>query len=310
MIDDLAKADAEPHADSAPHFIEHHIPRGQGRVYSREYKGADPAFVLMHGFPDNLHIYDDLVPHLVAAGRRVVTFDFLGFGQSDKSANGAYSFEQQLGDLEAVVENLHLEKFIPVAHDSSGVASLNYALAHPERIDSVIMLNSAYAEDSTFLWPEMITLFATPSLNALAMAIAQTPEQFGWLLTWQQKKFRDSLPEAQKPHFDTFLGPLIAQNFLAQPSSGPAFVQMAAGFNDALSQNAKRLAELKSLDVPVKLIWGQYDPYITVAVAEQRLAYLKNASLTVVPAGHWLQVDEPKKVAEAMLSESRAAAAG
>jgi haloalkane dehalogenase len=172
------------------------------------------------------------------------------------------------------------------------------------------MLNSAYAEDSSVLWPEMITLFATPSMNALAMAIAQSPEQFGWLLTWQQKKFHDSLPEAQKPHFDAFLGPLIAQNFLAQPSSGPAFVQMAAEFNNALAQNAGHVPELKALDIPIKLIWGQYDPYITVAVAQHRLSQLKNASLTVVPAGHWLQCDEPEQVAKAMLSESRAAAAG
>jgi haloalkane dehalogenase len=35
--------------------------------------------VLMHGFPDNLHIYDELIPHLVAAGRWVVTFRFPGF---------------------------------------------------------------------------------------------------------------------------------------------------------------------------------------------------------------------------------------
>ena len=62
----------------------------------------------MHGFPDNLHIYDDLVPHLVAAGRRVVTFDFLGFGQSEKPARRSYSFQQQLGDLEAVVDQLGL----------------------------------------------------------------------------------------------------------------------------------------------------------------------------------------------------------
>jgi haloalkane dehalogenase len=291
-------------------FVEHYIPREQGRIYAREYKGADPAFVLMHGFPDNLHIWDDLVPLIVAVGRRVVTFDFLGFGASDKPASGTFSFKQQLGDLEAVVESLALGKIVPVAHDSSGVASLNYALAHPDAVDSVIMLNSAYAEGSSVLWPEMITLFATPSMNALAMAIAQSPQQFGWLLMWQQKKFRDSLLEAHKPHFDTFLGPLIAQNFLAQPGSGAAFVQMAAEFNDALAQNAKRLPELRALDVPVKLIWGQYDPYITVDVAQQRLSQLKNASLTVVPAGHWLQVDEPEQVAIAMLSENRAAAAG
>ncbi|PZR83304.1 MAG: hypothetical protein DLM68_14480 [Hyphomicrobiales bacterium] len=288
--------------DSKPSFTEHYVPRDQGRVYARDYKGAGPAFVLMHGFPDNLHIYDDVLPHLVASGRRVVTFDFLGFGASDKPTDAAYSFEQQLGDLESVVDALALGKIVPVAHDSSGPASISYALAHPQGVDSVIMLNSAYAEDSTVLWPELITLFATKSLHALAMTIAQSPQQFGWLLTWQQQKFRDALPDAQRAHFNTAIGDLVRENFTTQPSSGPAFVQMAAQFFDAHTQNAKRLPELKALDIPVKLIWGEYDPYITVAVAERRQSQLKNASLTVVPAGHWLQVDEPALVAKAMLS--------
>jgi haloalkane dehalogenase len=212
--------------DNKPSFIEHYVPREQGRVYARDYKeGAGPAFALMHGFPDNLHIWDDLIPYLVAGGQRVVTFDLLGFGASDKPSGAIYSFKQQLGDLEAVVEVLALDKIVPVAHDSSGPAAINFAIEHPDRVDSVIMLNSAYAEDSAVLWPEMITLFATKSLQALAMAIAQTPEQFGWLLTWQQRKFLDALPDAQKPHFNTFLGPLISENFITQPSSGPAFVQ-------------------------------------------------------------------------------------
>jgi len=283
-------------------FTEHHIQRGEGSLYARDYAGTGPAFVLMHGFPDNLHIWDDLVPHLIASGRRVVTFDFLGFGASDKPAGAAYSFKQQLGDLEAVVEGLVLGKIVPVAHDSSGMASLNYALTHPDGVDSVIMLNSAYSEDSTVLWPEMITLFATQSMRAFAIAIAQSPEQFGWLLKWQQKKFLDPLPEMQKPHFSTFIGPLISGNFTAQPGAGPAFVQLAAEFFDEHARNAQHLTALKMLDIPVKLIWGQYDPYITVAVAERRQSQLKNASLTVIPAGHWLQADEPAQVAKAMLS--------
>jgi hypothetical protein len=65
-----------------PRFVEHHVPRGQGRVSARDYAGMDPAFVLMRGFPDNSHIYDDLAPHLVAGA--------------------TYSFKQQLGDLKAV----------------------------------------------------------------------------------------------------------------------------------------------------------------------------------------------------------------
>ena len=285
-----------------PAFTEHHVQREHGRVYARAYEGAGPAFVLMHGFPDNLKIYDDLIPYLVAGGRRVVAFDFLGFGASDKPANAPYSFEQQLGDLEAVVKELGLGKVVPVAHDSSGIPSINYALAHPESIDSVVMLNSAYAEDASILWPEMITLFATKSLHALAIAITQNPVQFGWLLSWQQQKFRDPLPDAQKPHFEAFLGPLIGENFISQPSAGPAFVQLAAHFSDALAENNTRLNELKALDIPVRLIWGEYDPYITVAVAERRQAQFGNASLTIVPAGHWLQIDEPEMVAKAMLS--------
>ena len=65
------------------------------------YPGAGPAFVLMHGFPDHLGIYDDLVPLLVAGGRRVVTFDFLGFGRSDRPAGASYTFEGQVEDLSA-----------------------------------------------------------------------------------------------------------------------------------------------------------------------------------------------------------------
>src|SRR6266404_7221882 len=150
-------------------FSEHHIPRGEGTMYAQDYAGVGPAFVLMHGFPDNLRIYDHLIPHLVASRRRVVAFDFLGFGASDKPASAAYSFQQQLGDLEAVVQSLSLGTIASVAHDASGIATLNYALAHPAGVDSVIMLNSAYAEDDSALWPEMITLFATKSLQALAM---------------------------------------------------------------------------------------------------------------------------------------------
>ena len=38
--------------------------------------------MVLCGFPDNLHLYDRLVPHL--SGRKVVVFDFLGWGGSDK----------------------------------------------------------------------------------------------------------------------------------------------------------------------------------------------------------------------------------
>lgn len=285
-----------------PSFTEHHVPRDQGRVYARDYEGAGPAFVLMHGFPDNLRIYDDLIPYLTAAGRRVVAFDFLGFGASDKPVGATYSFKQQLGDLEAVVEALGLGKVVVVAHDSSGTVGVNFAVERPDKVASMCILNSAYDDSPTNVWPDMIVLFADPRLKALTGAFAASGEQLGWLLDWQKKQFEDPLPASQKPHFEAFISKVIADNFLMPPSSGPAFVQMASGFLEELKRNSARLPLVEALDLPVKVIWGEFDPYLGAAMGRERAAHFKNSSFHLVPAGHWLQSDMPERVAELMLA--------
>ena len=74
---------AERTADDG--FQDRFVPRGSYRIHVRERRGEEPAIVLMHGFPDNHHLYDRLIPHL--EDRHVVTFDFLGWGESDKPAD-------------------------------------------------------------------------------------------------------------------------------------------------------------------------------------------------------------------------------
>ena len=285
---------------TAQDFAEHRIPVANGSLHVRDYPGTGPAFVPMHGFPDNLHIYDELIPHLVAAGRRVVAFDFLGFGASDKPGTG-YSFAQQMGDLEAVVAAFNLDRIIPVAHDSSGPTAINYTLAHPDRVASLAILNSAYDEPDEVLWPELVGLFANGEFQALAMAVAGSPEQFGWILQWQQKQFRDALPEHLRAHFDTVTGRLIAENFL-QAGSGTAFAHLASQFHDELRRNSLRLPELALLRMPVKVIWGEFDPYITTAIGQDRASHFGNATFLGLPGGHWVQSDLPEEVAHALLT--------
>src|SRR3981189_2440253 len=208
--------------DSKPAFTEHRVPQEQGKLYARDYDGTGPAFVLMHGFPDNLRIYDDLIPYLTAAGRRVVAFDFLGFGASDKPAGASYSFEQQLGDLSAVIQALGLGQVVSVAPVSSGLAAVNFAVEHPCKAASLCIFNSAYDNSPLNVWPEMIVLFADPALRALALAVAQSPAELVCLLDWQRLKFADPLPPDQKLHFEQFIAQVIADNFTKQPGSGPA----------------------------------------------------------------------------------------
>jgi pimeloyl-ACP methyl ester carboxylesterase len=258
----------------------------------------------MHGFPDNLHIYDRLIPYLVAAGRRVVAFDFLGYGASDKPAGTNYSFKQQSGDLEAVLEALHLEKIVPVGHDAGGPAAINFTLDHPDRVAFLCVLNTFYAAAPTLQLPELIALFATPGLKALSEAMLQSPEQLAWVFRFQQLKFLETLPEKHKETFESVLAPIINNNFNfgKAAGSGPAFAQMTAQVFEEVGRNTERLPEVESLDVPVKIIWGDTDLALNTGVAEDFRSHLKNATLHVLSAGHWPQIDEPEQVAKALLS--------
>jgi haloalkane dehalogenase len=289
-------------AARAEQFTEHFVPRERGRIYAREYPGSGPAFVFMHGIPDNLHIYDRLIPILAAAGKRVVVFDFLGYGASDKPTNASYGFKQQIDDLKAVIGTLNLGRIIPVGHDASGPAAINFAIDSPDSVASLCILNTFYHATPGARLPELVELFATPGLRALALSVAGTPEQLAWLLQFQQSVFRDALVERQRDRFSTFLAPIINANFLQEPSSGPAFVQMASQIFEEVTLNTSRLSALRAMDLPVKLIWGKNDPYFDTKAVEEFRSHLKRSSLLMIEAGHWPQIDEPEQVAKGLLS--------
>jgi haloalkane dehalogenase len=288
--------------DAKPAFTEHLVQREQGKVYACDYAGAGPAFVLMHGFPDNRHISDDLIPHLVEAGRRVVAFDFLGFGGSDRKEGAKYSFAQQIEDMEAVIDGLDIDTIVPVGHDASGPVAINFALDHPEHVSSICLLNSLYAAGPSIRVPELVMLFANSSLKALSSAVLRNPEQFAWLLRFQQKMFHDALPEPQRPHFLSTVAPIINANFSGEHSSAAAFAQMTEQLFPEVARNTARLPALATLHMPVTLIWGKHDPYLGSGVAEDLLPHLNDAKLNVLPAGHWPQMDMPKDVARLMLA--------
>ena len=287
-----------------PVFIEHRVAREGGNLYVRDFAGTGAPFVLLHGFPDNAKIYDDLIPHLVSAGRRVVTLDFLGFGASDKPQSFHYSFEQQLADLQAVVATLRLDSIIPVGHDAGGPAAINFALRHPEQTAAVILMNAFYGDAPGLLVPELIELFSSKKLAALSLHFLKSPQQFAWLLDFQRDVLMHGLTESQQAHNREFLGAIIDDNFRQQPSAAPAFAQMTAQLHEQIAVDTGRLLELRRSTVPVSLIWGDADPYLHVSVAEYLRGNTKAAQLFTVHAGHWPQIDAAAEVARIMIQGS------
>ena len=166
-------------------FQDRFVQRGSHRIHVREQPGDEPAIVLMHGFPDNHHLYDRLVPYL--NGHHVVTFDFLGWGESDKPTDYDYSFANHEGDLDAVIDGLGLDRVVLVPHDASGPAGINWALDHPDKVAAIVALNTFYCllPDAPPNPPEAIRLFSDPAFERLTEHFRDSPREFRWLYDFQ-----------------------------------------------------------------------------------------------------------------------------
>ena len=279
-------------------YTEHVVQRDRHRIYAREYGGGEPVIILMHGFPDNLHLYDRLGPCLSPA-RRIVTFDFLGWGASDKPSGYPYTAASQLAELDAVIKQLTPAKVVLVAHDASGPPAINWALRHPEQVAGLVLLNTYYCMMPTLRPPEAIFLFSTPVVRNVARPVSQMFNNliFRRMFWWQAGRFfRD--PKAR----DEFL-PLLYRQFEDTPSTRPAFFGLNEDLRATVRSGTENKQKLREFRRPVRIIFGDADPYLNKGVASS-LHDLFPASDLFLLAGarHYVQIDEPEEVARLILS--------
>jgi haloalkane dehalogenase len=282
-------------------YRETFVDRDQHRIYVRDYPGEEPAIVLMHGFPDNLHLYDRLVPFLTPP-RRVVAFDFLGWGASDKPAGYPYTASNQVGDVDAVITQLRLEHVILVAHDASGPPAIDWALEHSERVAGLVLLNTYYCDMPTLRPPEAIWLFSTPMVRQVARPVSAIFGHYVFrrMYQWQVGNFfRDA--EVR----DRFL-PVLYQQFDATPSARPAFFRLNEDLLPTIRSGNKKLPKLREFRRPVRIIFGDADPYLNAGVAARFHELFPGSELLLVPgARHFVQMDEPAQVAQFILAMPR-----
>jgi pimeloyl-ACP methyl ester carboxylesterase len=278
-------------------FVEPVVHRGQHRIYVKEYPGEEPSIVLMHGFPDNLHLHDRLVPYL--SSRRVVTFDFLGWGASEKPSNYPYTAKNQIGELDAVIQQLKLGKVVLVAHDASGPPAIDWALSNPDQTAALVLLNTYYCAMPTLRPPEAIFLFSTPVIRAIARPISAMFDHliFRRMYWWQVGRFfRDAEVRNQ-------FVPLLYQQFDATPSARPAFFGLNADLLRTVQAGTKTIPKLREFKRPVRIIFGASDPYLNKGVAQRFHELFPMSDMFLLPsARHFVQMDEPQEVARLILS--------
>jgi haloalkane dehalogenase len=274
------------------------VTTGSHRIHAEIMPGPGSPVVLMHGFPDNLHLYDRLMPYL--AGRApIVRFDFLGWGLSDKPAGYPYTAANQAGDVNAVIEavsaRLGADKVTLVAHDASGPPAIDWALANPGRVQRLVLLNTYYNRTAGLKRPPAIALYSTPLLrNAARAAVRLWPSLDRRMFTWQVGKF------IQDP---AIRGPFVADLYEQFDAARPAFWRLNEDLLGTVIRGTRRVGLLRKFTPPVRIVFGAKDRYLSPRVALRFAELFPHSELHLLPdAGHYVQVDEPQRVADLLLA--------
>src|SRR6516165_9506530 len=284
-------------ADASRDVTTRQVPTTMGRLHVADHPGDGPALVLMHGFPDDSRIYNRLVPLL--SPRRAVAFDFLGYGASDRPQTGAADPAGHLHQLGAVLDELGIETAVLVGHDASGPLAIDYALTAPDRVGQLILLNTYYGHAPALRLPEMIRLLADPDMTPLADAMLSDPDQRMWLLGHTARQFGGDPLDPGSVGITSVLPQFFGDG--DHPDALPAIRAWTAALFGDLDTQDRRIAggQLAGLDIPVGLVFGALDRYLSPNLAAHLTSLFGRADLHLVDgASHWPQWDQPEPVAD------------
>jgi epoxide hydrolase 4 len=103
--------------------------------------GKGPLIVFLHGFPEFWYEWKDQLPEF-AKDHRAVAPDMRGYNLSDKPAGVEhYQMKDLVEDVRALAEHLGHKKFVLVAHDWGGGVAWSFAIAHPEYLEKLVIIN-------------------------------------------------------------------------------------------------------------------------------------------------------------------------
>ena len=122
------------------------------RVAGRSAGGKTPL-VLLHGGPGSTHNYFEVLDALAEAdSRQLVMYDQLGCGGSWAEAEGLWTMETWLNELEALREHLGLEEVHLLGQSWGGMLLLEYICTrHPAGVKSIVLSSTL---PSSRMWGE------------------------------------------------------------------------------------------------------------------------------------------------------------
>jgi len=265
-----------------------------GRVHLRE-KGAGPPVVLLHGTGTSAGFFMPLLHEL--GGVRALAPDLPGVGLSDpidlprnRYRNTAVAW------LDRLLDALGLDTTTLLGHSGGGVWALWYALAHPDRVEQLVLLGVPALPKTRCPLP--IRLAATPGLGELLSRLAPpTPKSVLRLASFMGEK-------ATLPRHPDLVDLLVAvgRDPIADRAVRAEFRVLVSPFALLSPSGFRRRSrvrpdELQQVAMPTLVLWGEQEPLGSVPVAETVTELIPHARLEVLPTGHGPWLGQPVQTA-------------
>ncbi len=277
---------------SEPSFIDTNRGRFAYRVAGDP--GGAPV-VMLHGWPESSYCWEPLAARL-PAGFRVIAPDLRGLGDSTRSGDqDAYAKQALAMDMVAVLDALGVGGFQLIGHDWGGVVAQEVAIAVPERVQRLVIMN--------------ITLINNARGNAEAIAaIRQKGARHQWYQHFQQQRglAEAMIPGNERVWLSTFLQcsdgspfPADALNEYVRYYSLPETPRAGANYYRAMGTDQKRWETLSDHVYPMPSLYvhGNRDPVVIPAFLNHAESCFRDLRIESVAAGHFLQEEAPDAVA-------------
>ncbi len=261
-------------------------------------KGQTNLVCALHGFPEFWYSWRHQVPALAAAGFRVLAPDLRGYNFSDKPRGiAAYRIDSLIGDVLGLIEHTGAQRAAIIGHDWGGVIAWHLAMSHPQVVEKLVILNAphpaAYRRELRS-WRQMLKswyvfFFQLPGLPEL-MLRAGNFESLARMLRTQPVHPQAFTPEDVRRY----------KQALAQPGALTAALNYYRAFFRYRNQHA--VPDKIPINVPVLLLWGERDAYLSPRLTEGLNAWVPNLRVMRFPdVSHWIQNDAPERVNRLMI---------
>jgi haloalkane dehalogenase len=254
-----------------------------------EHGSGDPI-LLLHGEPTWNYLYRHMIPPLAQAGR-VIAPDLIGFGRSDKPVlDNAYTYRSQVRWLRGFIQALNLDRITLVCQDWGGLLGLRVLGQMPERFARLVAMNTGIPDgrgrtDAFMQWRRFSQRVASLDLSGFMRS------------TLKKRQLSDSEAAA-------YAAPFPSVEYQTATLVFPRLVPIRPDHPGAYD-NRVAIQRLKTLDLPVLLLWADGDPITAPAEAHLRSIFKNVAPPIVIEgAGHFIQEDAGEEVAGHILKWS------